>query len=273
MIVTRVLITSLLILAFASVGSAAQSDSRRSAPALVVDSFSHATRDGRWSDAARFLDLEHVARSRDEAVAQLTRPQARRSLTVEDLLRADPRMPREVAEYQVRQANEARADFDELQSTYARVASVDELKRLDPIEVAARYLEARDLRWQSRLALERERRRGCVIADSAFIEFERMRPNPVRIIGSVIDDSVAYVLHEELPAPEDSARARRRLERRRTARRATIVMPPRLTVLRLAPGGWRILPGLDWVAGVSFVSAQCERMPLGTPPVRRPSSP
>jgi hypothetical protein len=267
---------ALLALVSALQSSLAQDDSRRSTPALVVDSFSRATRDGRWSEAARFVEAEWVVRERDEMVQQLRRPSPIRIVTADQLMRSDPEMPRAVAEYQVQAARKHIGDFDPLQSAYARVASVDELARLTPTEAAARYLEARDMRWQLHLAIERERRRGCALEDSVFTALEHKRPGATRILGAVIDDSIAYVLHEELPAPEDSARTRRRTARAAraaTAGRGEFVPPPQLTTLRLRAGEWRILPGLDWSNGVAFASVQCERSPLGARRATPPSSP
>jgi hypothetical protein len=267
---TLALAALLLVSALSTI--AAQPDSRSSAPAFVVDSFSIAVRDARWNDAARFVDLESAARLRDETLAQLRSSRMRRSVTADEFMRADPDMPREVAEYQARQAATQTTDFDMLQFTYARVASAEELARLTSLEAAARYVEARDQRWMIRLSMERERRRGCNIPDSALVFIEKMRPNDIRVVGSVIDDSVAYVLHKELPPPEDSARIRRRTARAAAAGRRLYVEPPRLTTLRLTAGEWRILPDLEW-GGSAFVGAQCAARSLGTPASPPPSSP
>lgn len=266
----RIAPAMLIAFVLGSAPGGAQSDSRQSPPALVVDSFSRAVRDARWLDAARFVDVAMIARMRDEQLESLRRPVPK--VTVEDLLRRNPDMPRVVAEYEVRRIDEHRSDLDPLLSQYARVGSADELARLTPTEVAARFVEANDMRWQIRLAMERERKRGCAIPDSVFTSLATGRPPEVRIIGSVMDDSVAYVLHRDRPAPVDSARSPRRAARRAANARG-FVIPPNLTTLRSIGAEWRILPGFDSMSGAVYLSGFCRPDGVGTPPANPPSSP
>jgi hypothetical protein len=81
---------------------------------------------------------------------------------------------------------------------FARVSDVGALAALSPDTAAARWLEAQDVRYQLRRALAA---RGCppALADSLGA-----RP-PHRVLGTVVRDTVAYVLHEDPEWPGTDA--------------------------------------------------------------------
>jgi hypothetical protein len=159
-------------------------------PRDVATRFLQAIGTGRWDDAARLLDLaafeEYLRLFAERArEAQGGRPVP----TVEELRRRDPTLPRDVAEWQVRQMREARDRFgDPTPWEFARVRSAAELRRLRPEEAAARWLEARDPRYALRQQLAAM---NCPAPADL--------PAPARrLIGTVADgDSVAYALYRE----------------------------------------------------------------------------
>jgi hypothetical protein len=244
----------------------AQADPRLGPPTAVADSFFRATRDARWVDAARFLDLDAVASMRDGRVRNARTPQRDRKITAETILEFDPKMPREVAEYQARQHNERVSERDFLLDDYARVPSIDSLAALSPLDVAARWLEAKDERWAIRRAmLDYQKRVGCPpTADSIDAVIAAIRPPAARIIGTVVDDSIAFVLHERAldSAEVRSIRGPGRSKARNQGFR--YLFPPSVTTLRLGGGAWRIVPGFE----TGGQSAQIDRMAC-TPAARR----
>src|SRR3954463_10606216 len=100
----------LLLLALSVSGlrtSQAQSSSAAPAPTAVADSFFHATEQARWRDAARLMDLETFGALRDQEVRS-ARKGSRNvySVTPDQLMKYDPKMPRALAEYQAAQSND-----------------------------------------------------------------------------------------------------------------------------------------------------------------------
>ncbi len=150
----------------------------------------------RWAEAARVLDLDQFDRFRQDFIAR-----ARRSsnegpqLTVEELRRMDPEMPREVAEYQVRRMQEQQRRYaDPTPFEFARVSSISALRAMTPEEAAARWLESRDPQWQVKMQFEQA---GCPAPDDlGDIPVPRRR-----IVGLVSDgDTLNYaVFREERP--------------------------------------------------------------------------
>jgi hypothetical protein len=222
--------------------SRAQSGTGSGTPAAVVDSFFRATEQQRWRDAARLMDLEAFGELRDQAVRFRRRPQKVHRLTPDELMKHDPKMPREVAEYEVARSNEAMARYDGVSQEYANVPSVDSLAALPVEEAAARWLQARDPRYQMLRSLDEVRSR-CNLPDSLVARALLQAPSTTaQVIGTVLEDSVAYVLYVDKPVRQggaDSARA----HRRRSAPRASWAMPPPVLTLRRLGSHWRIAPG------------------------------
>lgn len=116
----------------------------------------------RWTEAARLLDLDQFETFRRDFAARAARggDDAPR-MTVEDLRRYDPSMPREVAEYQVRMMEEQRRRFaDPTPWEFARVNSAAALAALSSAEAAARWIESRDPEWQVRMQFQQA---GCPV--------------------------------------------------------------------------------------------------------------
>jgi hypothetical protein len=224
--------------------SRAQSATSAGEPAAVVDSFFRATEQEHWRDAARLMDLEAFGELRDQAVRFMRRPQKVHRLTADELMKHDPKMPRVVAEYEVARSNEAMARYNGVSQDYANVPSVDSLAALPVDEAAARWLQAKDPRYRMRQSLE-ELRSRCDLPDSVVALVLSQAPSTTtQVLGTVLEDSTAYVLYAEKPvqrAGSDSVHARGR-QRRPTPRAAWVMPPPVLTLRRLG-SHWRIAPG------------------------------
>lgn len=234
--------------------AAAQPDSL--APAAVAESFFRAAAAGRWRDAARHVDLVAFDAMRRERVGAIRSALRRPPITVEQYMEADPQMPRAVAEYHVKQIHEAMGRMSNpLAHDFADVPNVDSLATLSPLDAAARWLEAQDERYQYRMAIAAARPgRGCegvpVTSDTLAA------PPPRPVLGAVVRDSVAYVVHGE---PKRSSLADSSL----ASPEVLWEEPPAVLVLRRRRGlwlvdprqGWRLLGGPMGIA----VFSQCSR--------------
>ena len=146
-----------------------------------------------WTETARFLDLDSFDRFRRDFITRARRqPEEGPQPSVEELLRRNPDMPREAAEYQIRMMREQQRRFaDPTPYEFARVASATALRALTSDEAAARWLESRDPRWQVRMQYEQA---GCPApTDLNDIPLPRRR-----LIGVVADgDSTTDALFKE----------------------------------------------------------------------------
>jgi len=185
----------LLVGSFAIGDSAAQS-SPRDAASRFLDAWG----DGRWAEAARLLDLDQFDRFRQDFLSRARRrPEEGPQISVEEMRRRDPNMPREVAEYYVRQMREQEQRYsDPTPFEFARVRSVAELRGLTTEEAAARWLESRDPAWQIRLQFETA---GCPVPRDA----ESVSAPARRLVG-VVDqsDGVAYAIFREARDAQDA---------------------------------------------------------------------
>lgn len=169
------------------------------APREVATRFLDAWNARRWSEAARLLDLDQFDRFRQDFIARARRaPDEGPRLTVDELRRQDPSMPREVAEYQIRMMEEQRRRYaDPTPFEFARVSSASALRALSPAEAAARWLESRDPRWQVRMQFEQA---GC----PAPADLEQIPLPTRRLIGVIAEsDSVTFGLFREVRPDEE----------------------------------------------------------------------
>jgi hypothetical protein len=253
-----------------SASNAAAQSSSNASPADVARDFFAAERDGRWLAAAHLLDLKSFEPQRAQSVANARRARPEFHLTVEQLLRHNPTMPRAVAEYQVQQSEIMMRDFNPLSYEYADVPTADSLAHL-PVDVAAaRWLEAKDPRWLFRksdkngLPAECEQSSGPqlkALADSQVKALNAMamsvfRPPPQQIVAvasagtmsSGSTDSVSYVLfRDRYEARHDSTASAG------TPGPEIRTSPSALTLIKTS-GGWRVYPALDFglIHGSSF---------------------
>jgi hypothetical protein len=240
-----------------SVSNAVGQSGSKASPADVAREFFAAQRDGRWLDAAHLLDLKSFESRRAQSIAN-ARDTHPFHLTVERLLRDDPSMPRAVAEYQVKQSETFFRDFNPLSVEFAGIQTADSLAKLPIDVVAARWLEARDPRWQIKQhpqSIPAECAQGpdselkskkiqMALAESAAAMFTPPPREVVavtgagpRVPGSV--DSVSYVLfRDRYERVGDSA------VRTLMASPETRVTPSVLTLIR-TPNGWRVVPVPD----------------------------
>ena len=152
-----------------------------------------------WSEAAGLLDLDLFDKFRQDFVDRARRQgESSPEVTVDDVLRQNPGMPRDVAEYQVRMIRQQRErNADPAPFEFARVRSLDDLEQLSPAEAAARWLESRDPAWQIRMQYQAAGCRPPADADD-------VSPVHRRLIGMVDEsDSTSYALFREQRTGDD----------------------------------------------------------------------
>lgn len=181
-----------LLTGLAGVGLGRPAAAQTAGPRDVASRFLDAIAAERWTEAAQMLDLDAFREYVQHFTSRSDRSSTTRPIpTVEDLRRQDPSMPREVAEWHVRQMREAQSRMgDPTEYEFAGVRSIAALRRLPIEEAAARWLEARSPQYSLRRQLEEMR---CPVPDA------RDLPVPERRLLGVIteSDTVSYALHRE----------------------------------------------------------------------------
>src|SRR5918992_6190371 len=118
----------------------------RSTPEAAIDGLSRALVTRRWRDAVAFLDKTSVNEFHRSQVEFISERHAQpRVITADDLMRHDPDMPREVAEYTVRQHRRHQEDrLTHPDREFAGINSWAEIPTLAPEDLVSRWLEAQD---------------------------------------------------------------------------------------------------------------------------------
>jgi hypothetical protein len=258
-----------------SVSTAGGQSGSIASPADIARQFFAAEREGRWLDAARLLDLKSFEpqRARSVANARHANDAQQFHLTVDQMLRHDPSMPRAVAEYQVKQAAESFRDFNPLTYEYADVPTADSLAAL-PVDVAAaRWLEAKDPRWLMRREMKRQPHTlagDCGKVNDSLIKATKMLDTAAALAMSLVPrrevigiaavastpgsaDSLSYVLFRERYETRGDSTARGLMDR------PEMQMSPSVLTLIRTSVGWRVLPALDFggVSGSGGFSFDC----------------
>lgn len=138
--------------------SVAQTPSQILDPTATVQAFWKAVLSMRWADAVEFLDLRELERARRFQL-QIARAPRGREYTAADLMRRDPGMPREAAEYEVRRTEKLRRQYPpRMFPHYFGVDSAAQLEKMPLEELAVRWIQAHDPVW---LMLEQRRSQKC----------------------------------------------------------------------------------------------------------------
>lgn len=214
----------------------------------VVRSFFQAVTAEDWRTAAALLDLEAFRPLLRLALEQAQQYRPPQDLTIDDILRHDPDLPREVAAYQLKQiqAEAGRYAADPLGGQFAGVTAAAALAALPLDQAAAAWLEAQDERTALREAFTRKR---CPVPSRDSLA----RLTRHELLGTLLSgDSVAYALHRTVRWFPDSV--------------ALMVPGPAVMELRRRGGDWRILPRYDLFQPMDPLlgDLSCER-----PPARR----
>ena len=197
----------------------------------IANAFFSAVVAGRWSDASRLLDTISLNAMRSESAEYTRRWRRTRPLTLERFMQMNPGVPRAVAAYQVKEANERTRALGKALGAYG-VEDPDSLLALPIESYASRWLEIHDERW-----LIRESARHCGHGAPMDVSIE-----PYRVIAAVPGDGVAYVLYDPGAARSPGANA---------------VEPrfPRVMMLRQRGSTWSIVPRDDLVGLGEMVNA------------------
>ena len=183
-----------------------------------------------WSSAVDLYSSDYVA-AEVEAILRSVRPR-RRVPTVEGLLRSDPEMPREVAEYEVERARRDPPPNPFFGDLYG-IESEADLDGMEPPEIFARYLHGCDYRWRWRAHVRALIERHPQHRESLEEQLQRSSsPWSGEVLGDVVNGERAYVL---FGGPDEPVEVSPR------------DFAPRVGVLRSLDGRWLlssdIIPG------------------------------
>lgn len=109
----------------------------------VAALYLNALADERWQDAAALVHAETIRFFRARLTERLECPSERARPTFEEFRRADPAMPRAVAEYLYQRNVEQLEHYDQTQSISSQfpgTETLEQLRQLPPVEFLARYL-------------------------------------------------------------------------------------------------------------------------------------
>ena len=205
-------------------------------PTQIMEAFWRSLVSQRWAEAAGFLELTALDTYRRELVREARQTRAAPPLTVERLMRADPDMPREVAEYEVRRHGQrAKQPPSQQIPGFAGLDSMAQLERLSLEELGTRWVQGNDLRGMMKQQLAAQ---NCPTGSAMDSILAASTP---RVIGSlqVSPDTAIAVFLEPLIRASD----------------ASYYADGVLTAYLLrTPRGWRIVPrqSLLGVAGMAF---------------------
>lgn len=146
-----------------------------------------------WTGTAGLCDPVSLVSFRRTMLDQFAPMERPVMITVEDILKREPDMPREVAEYNVKQAQKS-ADPDRLlHSEFPTVASVAALRALEPVEFFAEFIYGRSPQRQ----LRDQARAGAISKKNADALFSQpLRQFLYDPIGFLPDgDHMAHVLY------------------------------------------------------------------------------
>jgi hypothetical protein len=248
-------IIAIALIGMGGFASGAQSQAQPTKPENVAKAFFNAVAAGRWSEAAGYVDLDSFERFRQQMLGS-EQSQSIAKWTADSLIKREPDMPRAVAEYQVAQIRKHFNDSSEaLRYEFANVGTNSELAALSPIEAAARMIEAQDIRYKIRLSHETTR---CVAPYRPAMPNAEVSPD--QILGTIVRDSMAYVLHIKGVIALDSAtkvESARRAMYRRPEDTEPIPFPPGVMQLRNVGGRWVILGGWGILASPNQVVVSC----------------
>ena len=204
--------------------------------ATVGTAFLKAVQAADWRAAASFLDLAVLDSFRRSQAEGARRQRTRPPMTVERLMRIDTALPRAVAEYQVKQMNALERSQSFLERAFG-LADPDSLLAL-PIEIVAqRWLEIHDRRWMTRQAM---RSSNCLSAGDSL----PMAGDVHEVLGTIVRDSLAYLLHQVRDEPSDLY--------------AIYARPALVMILHRSRDTWWVVPR-DNLMGTLGVAVRCER--------------
>jgi hypothetical protein len=207
-----------------------------------------------WGDVARLCDPASLERFRNEQVRMLAPARPLPALTVEQLMRHDPQMPREAAEYQVASARRHTDAATRLEREFPGIEGLEQLRAMEPAELFAVWLQGQSPGHQARMAI-RDSRVPETHWQEILATADRTRESLVAL-GVVPDgDRVAHVVYrrEFHASPDETdpddvwieelSPAEQELARDMAGRD----FPQVATCRRQPDGDWRLLAGFDFL--------------------------
>ncbi|MEJ7760857.1 MAG: hypothetical protein WKF55_14840 [Gemmatimonadaceae bacterium] len=239
-------------------------DAQARTPRQVAEAFFSNVAEGRWNAAAGLLDLDSFDAYRKSVIASSRKPQAEYGITAERLMRDDPKMPRAVAEYRVKEFEEAVKGTGQLtRYEFARISSPDSLAALTVTDAAARWIEAQDFRYQVWLADKNSVARGCPVTAASADSPGKVQPH--RIVGVVVADSTAYIVHtdprHEMTGTDPRSSNEAKMDPVSSGLAQWYAASPSVMRLRRVNGSWLIIGGHALLSSGFGVMVSCDPTP------------
>lgn len=197
--------------------------------------FFRAFAEQRWDDAVGLLDVTDLDQYRRQLATSARLQPPVRELTVEDMLRQDPEMPRAVAEYQLERINRERAaSGNYLSFEFAGVRDPAQLDTLPTHDLAARWLQAQH---PARRLRDQLLQRGCRIPPDLDSQVDT--PSVVIFGTAEQRDGAAFVLFADtsFQRPDSGFHG----------------PTPQIALLKRTPSGWRVVARHDLIHPVNTV--------------------
>ena len=229
----------------------AQQANRALTPSEIVDHFLKAQQAEQWSEAASYLDPEALERIRQREISQYSDANFPH-WTVEQFMKNDPEMPREVAEYELKRMNKlrkSRAMQIPWSYEFADANTVEELRKFTRDELGVSWVKAHDLAYRSRQSVA-----ACeqIRSESAAAIAKRVASmRTYRILGEIVNDSMAYVLKEDGFEGKPS----------NPLEDVGIILPPENFMLRKVAATWKLLPFIGRSSNVISIACMEEQAP------------
>ena len=247
---TRALVVLITVLAPLAAQAQRASTAAVPVPALqAAGDFLHAVERADWRAAGALLDSASVAQGWRITLA--SEPDSIPRPTVEEIRRERPDMPEAVAEYLVKVTGEHSPD-EFISLEYADVKDLAALRAMPLAEVAARWVQANDQRYQSRRAFAETQKRcpaGTTVADSVWAKdaphFVILGGFPARARrrGEAPSAWVAFADTAGFRAPPDSM--------------SGDWSRPNLLHVRSTAAGWRVVPAPQLFGNTMFGFSGC----------------
>lgn len=161
-------------------------------PVSVFNAAAHAIQRRDWRAVAALCDPVSLIAFKRELLASIAPLHPRPRLTVDDLMRNDPDMPREAAEYHLAQQWKFSDQANRLGNELG-VETIEQAEGMSPEDVFVAWLDAHSFERQ----LERQIAQGLLPPETANLTEPFPEFLPVAF-DAVIEESLAYVLYRRV---------------------------------------------------------------------------
>jgi hypothetical protein len=209
-----------------------------------------------WSGAAGLCDPTSLSVFRRNTLAGLAPENKVKPMTVDEYMKMSKGMPREVAEYNVKELNERSSSYSALHEQFPGVASLGALRALEPVEFYAEFLYGRSPQRAIRDEAQRgelSKRAANALLNTPLDDFS------YEAVGYVRDgDRIAHVVYRFKTQLADGPQMKEWLanipeDEREFSTDLLRDHPLTLSCRRQPDGGWLAIAGFEFIgSGVAY---------------------